>query len=94
MKKVTISDVAKHAGVSKSTVSQYLNGRYDYMSEHTQKKIEATIKALNYHPNIVARSLTQKKTYTVGVIVANNLRIRYSSRSYDERYYEVVLWSN
>lgn len=73
MKKVTISDVAKHAGVSKSTVSQYLNGRYDYMSEHTQKKIEATIKALNYHPNIVARSLTQKKTYTVGVIVANIL---------------------
>ncbi|MGO4119226.1 LacI family DNA-binding transcriptional regulator [Rhizobium ruizarguesonis] len=36
----TIADVAKHANVSKSTVSQYLNKRYEYMSEKTRKKIE------------------------------------------------------
>jgi DNA-binding LacI/PurR family transcriptional regulator len=52
MKTITITDVANHAKVSKSTVSQYLNKRYEYMSEKTRKKIEETIEELNYQPNI------------------------------------------
>lgn len=71
MKNITISDVAKYAGVSKSTVSQFLNKRYEYMSEHTRLKIEQSIQELNYRPNMVARSLSQKTTFTVGIIVAN-----------------------
>ncbi|WP_053360910.1 substrate-binding domain-containing protein [Bacillus sp. FJAT-27251] len=73
MKKVTIADVALHAGVSKSTVSQYLNKRFDYMREETKKRIEEAIHELGYRPNIVARSLKQKTTTTIGVIVANIL---------------------
>ncbi|MGE6376206.1 LacI family DNA-binding transcriptional regulator [Peribacillus muralis] len=73
MKSITITDVANHANVSKSTVSQYLNKRYEYMSEKTRKKIEETIEELNYQPNILARSLKQKSTFTVGVVVANIL---------------------
>lgn len=73
MKKLTIADVAKHANVSKSTVSQYLNERYEYMSEKTRKKIKDTIEELNYQPNILARSLKQKSTFTIGVVVANNV---------------------
>ncbi|SER82922.1 LacI family DNA-binding transcriptional regulator [Psychrobacillus sp. OK032] len=73
MKTSTIADVAAHAKVSKSTVSQYLNKRYEYMSETTRKRIKESIEALNYRPNIVARSLKQKSTFTVGVIVANIL---------------------
>ncbi|WP_084243786.1 LacI family DNA-binding transcriptional regulator [Planomicrobium okeanokoites] len=73
MKNITMADVAEHAKTSKSTVSQYLNKRYEYMSENTRKRIEAAIEELNYHPNSVARSLKQKATYTVGVIVANIL---------------------
>ncbi|WLD93338.1 LacI family DNA-binding transcriptional regulator [Alkalihalobacillus sp. AL-G] len=73
MKTVTISDVAKHAEVSKSTISQYLNKRYDYMAEKTKQRIEAAIEDLGYQPNIVARSLKQKSTTTIGVIVANIL---------------------
>src|SRR5690606_33048402 len=73
MKTVTIAEVAEHAKVSKSTVSQYLNKRYEYMSENTRKRIEASIEELNYHPNVIARSLKQKSTFTVGVIVANIL---------------------
>ncbi|MEM5590860.1 LacI family DNA-binding transcriptional regulator [Niallia circulans] len=38
MAKVTMADVAKYAGVSKSTVSQYINKRYEYMGEDTRKK--------------------------------------------------------
>lgn len=73
MKKVTISDVAQQAQVSRSTVSQYLNGRYDYMGKETKSRIEQVIEELGYQPNFVARSLKQKSTKTIGVIVANIL---------------------
>lgn len=71
MSKVTMADVAKKAEVSKSTVSQFLNKRYEYMSPETKTRIEAAIKELGYQPNYVARSLKQKRTSTIGVIVAN-----------------------
>lgn len=73
MKNITISDVAERAKVSRSTVSQYLNQRYDYMGEKTKLRIEEVIEELGYQPNIVARSLKQKSTKTIGVIVANIL---------------------
>ncbi|NJP37994.1 LacI family DNA-binding transcriptional regulator [Alkalicoccus luteus] len=73
MKKVTLQDVADHAAVSKSTVSQYLNGRYTYMGERTKRRIEESIRTLQYQPNAIARSLKQKKTTTIGVIMANIL---------------------
>lgn len=71
MKKTTIADVAQYANVSNSTVSQYLNKRYEYMSAETRKKIEEAIEALQYRPNLMARSLKQKSTFTIGIIVAN-----------------------
>ncbi|PGY09636.1 LacI family DNA-binding transcriptional regulator [Bacillus sp. AFS031507] len=71
MEKVTMADVAKAAGVSKSTVSQYLNKRFEYMGEKTKLKIEAAIEELGYQPNFIARSLKQKRTSMVGIIVAN-----------------------
>ncbi len=73
MKAVTMADVAKKANVSKSTVSQYINNRYQYMSSETKERIELAIKELNYRPNYIARSLTRKKTSTIGVVVANIL---------------------
>ncbi|AGE22523.1 HTH-type transcriptional regulator [Geobacillus sp. GHH01] len=75
MKKVTMADVAKLANVSKSTVSQYLNKRYEYMSEETRKRIAEAIEELGYQPNIIARSLKQKTTATIGVIVFNMLHM-------------------
>lgn len=73
MKKLTIADVAREAGVSKSTVSQFLNQRYHYMSEATKQKISEVIERLDYHPSGLARGLGLKenRTYMVGIIVAN-----------------------
>lgn len=71
MVKMTIGDVAKAAGVSKSTVSQFLNKRYRYMGEDTRQKIQDAVEKLGYHPNYIARSLKQKRTSMVGIIVAN-----------------------
>lgn len=69
MKKIRMVDVATKANISKSTVSQYLNGRYEYMSQNTKDRIEAAIKELNYIPNNLARSLKTNKTRTIGLIV-------------------------
>ncbi|WP_151735939.1 LacI family DNA-binding transcriptional regulator [Paenibacillus tengchongensis] len=71
MKKLTIEDVAQKAGVSKSTVSQFLNKRFKYMSEATRNRIAEVIEELNYQPNGLARSLKQNRTHMVGIIVAN-----------------------
>jgi len=73
MNKITMQDVAIKAGVSKSTVSQFINNRYEYMAEETKKRIEEAIRELGYIPNYIAKSLKQKKTSTIGVIVANIL---------------------
>lgn len=73
MKKITMQDVALKAGVSKSTVSQYINSRFEFMSVATKLRVEEAIKELGYIPNHIAKSLKQKKTGTIGVIVANIL---------------------
>ena len=70
---VTINDVARAAGISKSTVSQYLNGRFEFMSFETRQKIKQVIEDLDYRPNALARSLKQKKTHTVAAIVSSIL---------------------
>jgi DNA-binding LacI/PurR family transcriptional regulator len=69
MPKIKLIDVANHAGVSKSTVSQYLNGRFEYMSEKTKERVKLAISELDYVPNPIARSLKMDKTKTIGVIV-------------------------
>lgn len=69
--KVKLIDVANKAGVSKSTVSQYLNGRYRYMSDETRDRIKKVIEELNYIPNPIARSLKTEKTNTIGFMVSN-----------------------
>jgi len=65
--KNTISDIAKIAGVAKSTVSRYLNG--GSVSEATRRKIEHVIKETGYIPNSFAQSLKAKKTSMIGTIV-------------------------
>ncbi len=62
-------DVAKRAGTSKSTVSQYLNRNYHFMSKDTKIRIEAAIAELGYIPNPIARSLKTNKTYSIGVVI-------------------------
>jgi len=68
----TIKDVANRAGVSATTVSAYLN-KSAPVKKATAEKIEKAIKELGYKPNLIARSLRQKKTNTVGLIVGNIL---------------------
>ncbi|MBG9565518.1 substrate-binding domain-containing protein [Brevibacillus agri] len=69
--KVTIADVAKKAGVSKTTVSRILNGHLEHATEETRERILAVIRELDYRPNALARGLKQSKTNVLGIVLSN-----------------------
>lgn len=69
--KITITEIAKRAQTSKTTVSFYLNGKLDKMSEETKRRIEKVIEETHYQPSIVARSLSSKHTCLIGVIIGD-----------------------
>jgi DNA-binding LacI/PurR family transcriptional regulator len=65
---VTIKDIAKMLGISKSTVSRALTEHSDVNPE-TRKKILEIAQKLDYQPNVIALNLKQQRTNTVGVII-------------------------
>lgn len=65
--KVTIQDIANMAGVSKSTVSRYLNG--GYVSKENIEKISKVIKKTGYQTNFFAKRLKSKKSGLIGIIM-------------------------
>ena len=69
MKKLTINDIAKSAGVSKATVSMVLNKKDKNISAETRNRILNVIKETGYIPNLAARSLNTNRTGTIGIIV-------------------------
>src|SRR5699024_4616622 len=71
MKKITMQDVADKAGVSKSTVSQFMNNRYEYMAKDTKNRIEEGVNEHHNSPNEITKRLKQKKTTKICLIVAN-----------------------
>lgn len=70
MKRTTISDVAKLAGVSKSTVSHVLNDTR-FVESETKARVLRAIAQLNFRPSKIAQSLTTNKTHTIGIIVSD-----------------------
>ena len=65
---VILKDLARSLSLSVSTVNAALHNRAD-ISAATRKRVQETARAMNYHPNLVARSLKTHKTYVLGVIV-------------------------
>ena len=64
----TIADVAREAGVSRSTVSSVLTGR-KFVRPETRDRIEEAIRRLNFSVNSGARALATSRTMIIGVIV-------------------------
>jgi LacI family transcriptional regulator len=72
MKRSSIKDIAKLAGVSVATVSYVLNKKEGQrISEETRKKIFKIAETINYTPNKIAKSLKTNKTKLLGLIVAD-----------------------
>jgi|SRR5581483_2740721 len=77
---VTLKAVAQHLGLTPGTVSAVLNDSPSARSipEETKNRIRVAAKELNYRPNFFARTLRNKRTYTIGVI-AEEIGDSYSS---------------
>lgn len=97
---VTINDVAKHAGVSHTTVSWVIHDD-PRITPKTKEKVWKAIKELDYHPNIQARSLVRGKTNTIAVVAAfysTNFEVSFlkgmeQSDDSDEHPYNINLYS-
>ena len=70
MQKVTINVVAKHAGVSKKTVSRVLNNEPN-VSDATKQKVRAVFDELGYRPSPVARALATNQSFLIGLVYDN-----------------------
>ena len=77
---VTLKAVAQHLGLTPGTVSAVLNDSPSARSipQQTKNRIRAAAKELNHRPNFFARTLRNKRTYTIGVI-AEEIGDSYSS---------------
>src|SRR5918995_629260 len=75
---VTIKDIARELGISPSTVSRALKDHPD-ISPETKKAVNELADKLNYQPNIVALSLRQSKTNTIGVIIPELVHFFFST---------------
>ncbi len=100
-KKISISDIAKSLGVSKTLVSMVINNRGDIngISKKTQKRVWEKVKEVNYKPNMLARGLRLGKSNTIGLIVSDISNTFYSKiarnieRYAEERGYNLIICS-
>jgi LacI family transcriptional regulator len=65
---VTISDVARHAGVAVSTVSYVLSGKRT-ISASTRQRVLASVRTLGYHPHAGARALASNRSNVIALVL-------------------------
>ncbi|MET7461849.1 LacI family DNA-binding transcriptional regulator [Nonomuraea sp. NPDC005501] len=73
MKRPTIADIARRAGVSKGAVSYALNGRPG-VSDETRARIQAIAQEIGWRPNVAARLLTGAGSGAIGLVVCRPAR--------------------
>ena len=73
MKRPTIADIARRAGVSKGAVSYALNGRPG-VSEETRARIQAIAQEIGWRPNLAARSLSGARADAIGLVLCRPAR--------------------
>lgn len=70
-KSIALKELSAYLGLSQSTVSRVINGgaKAHRIAEETQRRVLEAAARFGYEANIIARSLRQKRTFTVGVLV-------------------------
>lgn len=103
---VTVIDVAKEAGVSRTTVSNVFSGKAKY-SEETRAAVMAAAKKLGYKPNLAARSLITNQSRLIGLILPSYVDTNTLTNSpfyniimdsvysvlHDEAYYDLIIFA-
>ncbi len=72
MPELTLEDVAKKAGVSRSTVSRVVNGSPS-VSPEVRKRVLKVIQSTGFHPNAAARSLASQRTWMIGLVLPRSV---------------------
>ena len=65
---LTLEDIAKQVGVSRSTVSRVVNNQ-PYVSTEVRKRVLSTIQSTGFHPNAAARSLASQRSWMIGLVL-------------------------
>jgi DNA-binding LacI/PurR family transcriptional regulator len=65
---ITLDEVARHAGVSRATVSRVVNGKPEVRRE-ARRAVERAVEELGYVPNAAARSLVTRRSDSIGVVI-------------------------
>ncbi|MDO5754025.1 LacI family DNA-binding transcriptional regulator [Arthrobacter sp.] len=76
-RRVTIFDVAAASGVSRGTISRYLNGN-GYVSEAARQAIKDAVEEVGYVPNMAARSLATRQTKNIAFVVHESHNMFYN----------------
>lgn len=84
---MTLKDIADRAGVSMMTVSNVINGKTSRVSQKTMDKVNAIVKECGYVPNLSARSLTNKVSNIIGIVVAIDEKANEAGDNYMENPY-------
>ena len=82
-KSMTITEIAKEAGVSKSTVSRVLNNKSDVLPG-TKERVLRVIREHQFQPNAYARSMSQRRSRTIGVVVPHDIDYVFQNQYYME----------
>ncbi|MBF0710045.1 MULTISPECIES: LacI family DNA-binding transcriptional regulator [unclassified Gemella] len=98
MKKITIVDIARLAGVGTTTVSRYFNN--GKLKEETKKKIKKVVEKYNYSPNTFAKALKSNESRIIGVIVptlssfVSSRTLMYVDQKLKENNYETLIMNS
>lgn len=97
VRRTTIVDVARKAGVSTKTASRVFNDQPN-VRDHVRKAVREAAEALNYHPNVLAQALVRRRSHLIGLVYENpspsyvvELQMGVLERLRDERYRLVVI---
>lgn len=80
---VTIEEIARLAGVSKTTVSRVINDKPD-VSLETRERIRALMSEYDFQPNVFAKAISLQKSHNIGLIIPHEVDYIFSNQFYVE----------